>query len=398
MIELQIGRVALEEGALRSFDESWSEDGRSVSLQGTMFSAFGKPRERITSLHDDILGLPLSMMPVLFGVKTHRNGYYKVENAEAGITELNDQNLARLAWKVDLYRCGPSNTVDLESRLSGPTNRLNDHSLTGERWHAPPIGHHAYISKADTPGSVLRTGTEGVVKVYRSIAFDANPRWICPEENYGLGRVRITDQTGERAGIELQLSGRWSMSNSLITVESTNNGISVTATGSPNKDWKITDGGNAVGLPVAVSVLANNYERCAVRVVWARVAAGATNGRLVMDITLRRGSLFAEIVLKCNSSTTLGVIRNVNEAGTAGTGFIRATSNDANGNRYVVGSLKSFTGDLTAGGFTKAAVTKIDAMIGIEVGGSSAVTGNTAANLMAQYVGVPSETVQAVRR
>jgi hypothetical protein len=98
------------------------------------------------------------------------------------------------------------------------------------------------------------------------------------------------------------------------------------------------------------------------------------------------------------ASGTLTVTADTVEAGTSVTGLIRATANDAAGNRYVVGSARSFTGDTTNGGFTKSATTTLDFYIGVELNGSSAVSGDAAADLQAQYIAAMAEKVGVVRR
>ncbi|MGE3487453.1 MAG: hypothetical protein AB7L09_22255 [Nitrospira sp.] len=303
-----------------------------------------------------------------------------------------------MSWSIDLAKAGNEKELDLESRLAGPVNRLNDHSLTGERWHAPAGSHYGYWAGSASPGTVTRTGEDGAIKVYRTIPFDANPRWACPVFGYTLGRVRVTDEQ-ERAGVGITLGSEWTLSNGLVDLYPSStagfvfrwhNGSSWSA----KKRIGFTVGGVMLTAPDAVSLLYNDYDRVTLRCLWNRSPVGRIHG----DLTLRRGSRFLEAVIKSNSALTLGASRAVNEAATAGSGFIRATSNDGNGNRYVIGSLKSFTSNLTAGAISKASVTRFDAIIGAEVGGSAAVAGDVATDLMAQYVGTPSEVVQAVRR
>lgn len=398
---ITVGRIQLNEAVLRAFEESWDEEGRSVNLSGVIHSSeLGRSRYKVGALHDDVLGLPTSLVPVTFGVKSHRNGYYRVVGSSSSLIELGTQELIQLGWSIDLVKAGNDEELDIESRLAGPINRLNDHSLAGERWHAPAGGHYAYWAGTSSPGTVTRTGADGPIPVYRTLTIDVNPRWACPVENYAAGRVRITDEQ-ERAGVGLTLGPQWLLSNGLIQFYPSyttpgafqfqwHNGTSWSA----EKRFIFTSGGVTLDAPSAVSVLYNDYDRVTVRILWARSPVGRIHG----DLTLRRGSRFVEAVLKSNSSLTLGVTRGTNEAATAGSGFIRATSNDGNGNRYVLGSLKSFTSDLTAGAISKASVVRFDAIIGVEIAGSAAVSGDQAANLMAQYVGTPSEVVQAVRR
>lgn len=396
-MSLHVGRISLDEGPLRAFEEQWSTDGRSVNLSGVLFSDPTRSRARMAQLHDDILGLPLSLVPVRFDVKSHRDGYYQVAETKSSIVELDDQNLIQLTWEIRLDRRGADSEVDIESRLAGPINRLNDFELAGERWHAPAGSSSAYWVGFETPGQVIRTGDEGPIVVYRDLGQDVNPRWYCPVEDYGLGRVRILD-LGERAGTDMELGSVWSLENSLTRVGFSGSGLAFAwyngTDWSDNKIFNLTSAGDDLAGPLAVSVLHNEYERVTVRCVWNV----SPSGRVYADLTLRRGARYLEILMRASAATTLGIALATPEAGVGGAGFVAGSSNDADGNRYVIGSLRSFTGDLGAGGITKESSTRLDAIIGAQVGGSSAIAGDLAADLMVQYVGTPDETVQAVRR
>lgn len=399
-MSLHIGRVTLDEGPMRPFSESWSDKGRQVTLGGSI-STNSLTLDNLARLHDDIMGLPDSLVPVSFDVKDHRNGYYMVQNAKSSIVEIGVQQVMQVVWEISLVRQGADNQVDIESRLAGPVNRLNDHVLTGSRWHAPSQAHEMYWAESATPSQVIRVGSEGNVRVYTGLTQTVNPRWHCDLLSYPGARVRLYDTLDnlERSGIGINLSPRWGMQNTLVKFDAIpGGGFNLacwdSASWSTPKKWNITLGGTPLGDPVTVVVLRNEYELVTVRVMWDRT----TSGRVWSDFILRRGSRFIEMVMKANASGTLGVVGSPNEAGTLGTGYVRATSNDAGGNRYVVGSARSFTNDLTAGGISKAAAVRFDAFIGFEFDGSSAITGDGAAALMAQYLGSPAEVVMAVNR
>lgn len=396
---VQIGRVALPESEIRPVDESWSADGRTVTLSGIMFSGASYSVARMTAIHDDLLGLPESLVPVVFDGKTHRSGYYTVLGSKSVLTHLTGQQIVQVVWSVDLRREGGANEVDLEARLAGPVNRLNDHTLSGERWLALPIGSSALWIGATSPGTVSRTSYEGVIPVYRSIA-EANSvaRWYTPVTEYKMGRARIFNGGFERQGIAVSLTPNecW-LDNALLEVQPRTGGIAVRAWDSgsfQSKDIDLMVNGNALPLPLAIAVLHNQYERVTIRCLWSVTAVG----RVIADLTLRRGSRFVELLMRSAVATTLGVRRTQTEAGTAGSGFVRASSNDASGNRYVIGSSRTFTGDFTQGGLSRAATTRLDAFIGAELDGTSAVAGDTGEHMMAQYLGSPSQTVVAVRR
>jgi hypothetical protein len=159
------------------------------------------------------------------------------------------------------------------------------------------------------------------------------------------------------------------------------------------KAWNVSVGSNITAFE-AVTVLRNDFEMVTIRLV-----DSLAPGRTLFDITLRRGSRFVECFLQTNSSATLGAHLQTNETTTnnAASGYIVATSNDAAGNKFVAGSARTFTGDIT-GGLTKAASTSLGFFIGVVLNGSSAISGDSATDLRDQYIGAMSETVTAVRR
>ncbi len=90
-------------------------------------------------------------------------------------------------------------------------------------------------------------------------------------------------------------------------------------------------------------------------------------------------------------------LTNVTEAGTALTGALRATVNDGDGNRYVIGSSAAMTKDTTNGGILNSSTaTAFPFFIGSAIAGSGAVAGDAPADLVNQYHGYLTEVVQPV--
>ena len=98
-------------------------------------------------------------------------------------------------------------------------------------------------------------------------------------------------------------------------------------------------------------------------------------------------------------SNTLAAYRSSSETNTsfAASGYVVATSNDADGNKFAAGSAHTFTAH-TNGGVQKAATTTLDFWIGVAAGGSSAVSGDAATDLRNMYIACLPETIYAVRR
>jgi hypothetical protein len=130
-----------------------------------------------------------------------------------------------------------------------------------------------------------------------------------------------------------------------------------------------------------------------------RLTKGLNPGRATLDLTLRRGSRFIEGYLQTGTANTLAAYRSTLETNTsfAASGYVTATSNDSDGNRFAAGSARSFTAH-TNGGVIKSAATTLDFWVGVVAGGGSAVSGDAATDLRNMYVACMPEAVYGVRR
>lgn len=393
-MSLQIGRVILGEADMRPFEETWSSDERTVTLTGEVHRG---TVAQLTATHDDLLGLGNSLVGVSFGTKTHRNGFYTVMGAKSSLIHLGGEQVVRVEWEVNLRREGSVSEVELETRFAGPLTRANDHTLTGNRWSAPPIDHTAFWAGSDSPGVVNRVAEEGTIKVYTGMPITRQSvRYAADPLTYDLGGARVLDNGLERSGTGVTLGSAWELSNSLVGASWSGNDLVLHyyAGGS----WKTklfrpqVDTAN-LPAPEAISVLYNQLERVTLRLVW-----GVSSGRVTADITVRRGARYIDVVMKKPVASTMSVGPSASVASAAFTGGYRPTANDADGNRYVLGSARSFTGNSGTGVISKSATARFDFMLGLELGGTAAVAGDTGAELLAQYLGSPSESIQAVKR
>lgn len=395
---MQVGRLALREDS--AADLSNGDFGPRFNLAGQE----SMPRVSLLQLKqrvEDFLALQGTMQPIVFSDKPELNGFYWVESVSSTYDKWMPDNVGVLPWSMTVSQAGHSSNTDLESRLSGPVTRTNDHAAVGERWHAPPIGHNAWSAGSTVPTVVTRTGSDGAMTVYRGVAVDENPRWGASPIAYLAGRCRLVDQNGlERVATQFDLAAAgWEIHNGLVKV-AVNAGtglfnISAYTGGAwQSKLWELfhsTGPAVTLGVPDYATVLRNDYECVSVR-----ITKSLAPGRVMVDFTLRRGSRFAEVYVQHQFGTTLKIVRNTTEASTASTGYIVATAADGASNKFILGSAKSFTADNVNGGISKAATPTLDAFIGVEVNGAGA--GDIAADLFKQYLGVPSEFVQGVRR
>jgi hypothetical protein len=394
---MPFGTITLGRLVLR---ENWSVEQTSAGVLTVSGQESTPPLTQADAnrRREDILGVEGALLPVTFTDKPLLSGYYRVSNTKATYAEY--FQVTTIDWTLTLDRFGTESEIDLESRLSGPLTRNTAFAVTGERWHSPPVGHYGYWSGSTVPSVVTRAGADGAQVVYRNVPA-THPRWGSTPSGCLVGRVRFLDDApAERSGLNFAPSASgWELSNGLVRVRAlaASGVLDIAAyTGGAwrSKAWDLLAGGVTLGVPRSATLLRNELEQVVVRLLWASTAPG----RVTADLTLTRGARVLELYVQSQTSTTLKVVRAATEAGTAGTGYVRATANDADGNRYVVGSALAFTNDTVTGGLSKAATTTLDTFVGVAAAGSGAVAGDQPDTLMAQYLGTPGELVVPVRR
>lgn len=395
--DVTLGRIPLRE--VFAVSESGGDD-RSLDLEGQE-SYPPLTRAQVIARHDGINSLiPGQCIPVTWTDKPERSGYYTVKSASSTYTEYRT-DMVTADWKVSLDRVGSDSETDLQSRLTGAV-RLNDFSLTGERWHAPPIGHYGYYTGATNATTMTRTGADGTMTVYRGVPAAISPKWGCPPTSYLTGRVRVTTTSSQEVyGVDVPLAAAgWALTNGFVNVTpSASASFDVQAYTSGayhSKLWNVSAAGSGSSITTwdGATLLRNDPEMCIVRLV-----KGLNPGRATLDLTLRRGSRTVEGYLQTGTAATLAAYRSALETNTsfAASGYVTATGNDSDGNRFAVGSARSFTAH-TNGGVIKSSATSMDFWIGVVAGGGSAVSGDAATDLRNQYVSCMPEAIYGVRR
>lgn len=360
--DLRIGRLLLRE----TFKENESAGtARTLSLEGQESSP-PLTRTELVWRHDNVTALESGcVLPLTFTDKPERNAYATVDSVSADYTEYRNEVLTS-DWQLGLTRLGSDAEVDLQSRLTGVA-RVNDFGLAGERWHAPPIGHYGYQTGTSNPTSMTRTGLDGTITVYRSIPTGVSPRWGCAPTSYLNGRVRLTSSGTELCGVDQSLSATgWALTNGLVNVAPGASGtldVQAYADGAwRSKEWNVSVAGSASSITSwdGATLLRNDCEH-----VIVRLTKGLNPGRATLDLALRRGSRTVEGYLQTSTSNTLAVYRATAETNTsfAASGYVTATDDDSDGNRFAVGSARTFTTH-TNGGIQKTATTSLDFWIG----------------------------------
>jgi hypothetical protein len=400
---IQVGRMTLRETFEATVNVNQGTNKRTLGLRGEESSppltlAVLKTRQ------EDILGLLDEFVPITWGTKSDHDGWYIVRDVNTELTNWTSE-VAKFSWTIQAEYVGPPNAVDIESRLSYVT-RQNNFGLAGERWHAPAGGAAAYYTGSNLPSaSVDRASIDGgPVTVYRGTPAGVSPRWSTTLGSYQRGRARVLIDGAERVATNLTVgASSWELNNGLISVSAAPTVPATFQVGLwdgilwDTRLWNVSVAGSAtdLGLFDAATVIRNDYEA-----VTLRLLKGKTPGRSQLDLTVRRGSHIVEGYLQTDTSATLAVYRKTTEAGTspASSGYVTATADDGNGNRYIVGSAKTFTALTAQGGLQKPASTFLDFFFGAVLGGGSASASNDATRLRDQFLVFNAEQSIGVRR
>lgn len=370
---LTLGALTLKETYALSDSVNESTGRRKVTLSGKETTGWAT-RLRLREVAEDLISLRGRYLPATFTNKTDRNGYYHVEDVNTSVLDWGTEG-ASLDWSLDLAYMGPDNAVEVESRMSHVV-RSNPDGLSGERWHAPPIGHTGYYVGAVLPASVARSGADGPITVYRAIPA-VNPRYGVPLANYRGGRARLlTTTTGaERIGTGIRMDPTgWELNNGLVRVKpNTDNGtfttllVAVWVEGAwKERAWDIRIAGDSIrpGADLnGVTIVRNSLEQVTLRCVGTH----ATAGRFMFDLVLRRGSRFVEGYVQRATSGQISVQLDVAEPFTLTGQYTVANGEDSAGLRWAAGTAKSGYSLATNGGISHNSTAAIDFWIGAEV-------------------------------
>jgi hypothetical protein len=368
-----------------------------------------------------MLGLPVA---VTYNVDSSVDGYYyqRTADIDSQVRDVSLNGTGRFRFSIVLDLIGTEGQVELQSLITS-TVLANDHGVTTAEstpFLAPPIGHLAFKAGSATfPTQRSRTTADSATALdwYDDVDTASDPTWSCAPSSYYDGAAKVYVSSFLRAGLDAPNDpADFELSNGLVRVKpgttgSASNGqIEIETYDGSSWDSPIVYGvyyNATTEIPAwhYTTVLENTAEEVRLRLV--RDANDTEGSRAhYLDITVRRGAPMAFFYYTWNGSAhNIQVRRASNEAataitptGAASTFGIRATSNDGDGNRYVMACPSTQTQDLTNGRIQKSSATNMHFMLGAEIGGSGAGTGDTAAEMMLQYIGWVSEQVRAVRR
>lgn len=411
---LTIGRVGLDIDM--DHPAAWSE---SRGLEERDFTVTGFLRaatvEESMELRSELLEQQGQLVAVTYTLDPQFDGFYILGDVRVETVVTSYLYRGLFPYEIGLFRIGGQGRVELQSNVTG-TVLTNDHGLLSSEvtpWIAPPTGHQAFQWDATGATALVTRATEdGNVIVFSSNGdFSQDASWGANPNTYysGAAELWVGDPLRLRAGLDVPHEpDEWSIDNGLIRVsgENGNTGrIDVEVYGGSAweslKDIAFDVSGTVNGWQYMT--VSRNTPEC---VILRLMAGGAGTARNVLDLQIRRGAMFViGTWTKTGALATMKVVNDgvlaataITPTGATGNVGVRATSNDADGNRLFIYTPQTHTNDTANCGVSVASTRQIRFAIGYELNGSSAAAGNTAAECALQYFAYFGERVRAVWR
>lgn len=421
-MSLNIGRIGLDV----SFDNPsrWqfsSGRDRAETIRGELRAA---SLAETKALRSELLEQNGQIVVVVFTEDDTIKGIYRQVDADIDADDyaLNDTGLYE--FSVTLIRIGSTSRVEFQSLLT-IDEMVNDHGLVDTEVKpsvSPPVGALAFDVGDTSPTAHTRVTEDGTIKVFIDLNEDIDPTWSAEPADYYKGGTEITVGGRVRTGLDYpgNLPADWKISNGQIrftpgVTASENNGrvqmeVWDGAAWSTPKLFRFIFEPTGTNTTVPkwhfLTIVRNDPHVGIIRLVRDADTSPAGFYTHTLDITLRRGMRYASFVYSWSgAATTWKVERDTAEAtteitptGAAAVVGIRATANDAAGDRFILGAPVVTTADNIQGGLTFASTRVFSFCIGAEINGSSAAANDLAAELFLQYFGAVYETVRAVPR
>lgn len=434
--QLRVGRVGwdaekirLGGSAARSQESEWQE-----SISG---SVIGATFEEAKAIRSELLAQVGKVVAVTWAFDPFLDAFYYLQgvSVEASHREVSLQDPGNFPFELNLERFGTSAEVEIESLM---THAVLSDSLTGgdahgidsseaQFGHSPSIGALAYSIGVETSTAHTRDTADGIIPFIYYLP-DISPRWSVEPSGYLLGAVNFTHQGFIRAGHAISNDvTTWQLSNGLLRITP---GVDGGGLSNGQILFEVWDG-TAWSTPTAfeilynattsiprwhyISIERNTPEGITIALTRDAEESPATTHRHVLFINLRRGYLIADCYFvwvgppvdwKVQLDSAQGS-STVTPTGADNAVGIRASANDASGDRFVMFSSRPHTADIGQGGLTLDSgdipvgpdgEQVWDFAIGYAPNGSGAATGDNPDSLALQYHGFSEENVRIIKR
>lgn len=392
---------------------TWDQDGDRVRFEGHIWST-DSAAARV--LRQQLLGHEGEVVPVTSVDDPTVDGFYRVLSSKVG-SSARSPNMFPVS--VDLERVMAYSSPQFESVLVGNT-LTNALGITGKPFWSVP--NAAPLTFTDPEFGYTRSvehpaGQNTTVLMEFFTTFTVNPRWRPLPSQYYIGACLVEQEVSSGVWVPVtglqqhQASGGLGgirINNGLVRCRIASDGsdlaLSVDHWKASSQSWNnkqykvvsVTGGGFTVPVPVAVTIIRNDPE-----VVVVRSSHRITDDPSIdLYLSVRRGDRWVRGEVGGKDSWAWAVKRSTAEAATSITGGLRATSDDAGGNRYMLASATATTKDTTNGQIAlPSAAATLAFGIGSEIGGSTAAAPDQATgtrNMIEQYFAAQAEYMSAI--
>lgn len=415
--QVTIGHLSFTSPGNLTYSGSGSE--RLYSINGTLAHTQNSgPLDLSQNLYirDELMSMANydHVYPFSYTGETTMSGYVKIESADITVDRFAG---AGIKYAINLVWLGNPGEIRFESQFSGALLD-NDHSITSSdsQFFCAPYGaysvHIPSVGTGTPPDTETRsasysTGSVDLTYFSGSNLRSNNIEFECNPQDYLKGAVKVSTNGKVRNGLYSPNTNvdQTVIENGLVKMELTDSNTESRFTVSlwesdgwrSQKEFKIAKGSSQTEWKGWNTVtIIKNYGECAT-VRFTSQANSDGSGRLVFDVSLRRGSRFFSLVVSSyGNADQIHIERTETEASSAGTGYIVSSTNDSEGNYFILGSPNTHSTNLTDGGIYLTA-TQMKAFVGFVLNGSSATGQNTADNMRDAYLDFVYEYVRVIR-
>lgn len=401
-----------------SLSYSGGPENRTIIIDGTLAhtTSNGLDVGQNKYIRDELISMskyPI-VYPFTYTGDTTVRGYVKIDTADITVDRFGG---AGMKYNLALNYLGNPGEMRFESQFSGALLD-NDHSITSSssQFFAPPAGaysvHIPDVGTGTAPAVEDRIASYGdstvTLKYFSgsSIRPD-NAEFECNPEDYLKGACKVSTNGKVRCGLLSTNDNvdQTVIENGLVKMEFTNSNTESRFTTyvwdsddwRSSKEYKIAKGTSKTEWDGWNTVqIIKNYPEC-VTVRFTAQADTDGTGRLVFDVSLRRGSRYFSLIINSYGvADEIHIERTTTEASSAGTGYIVSSTNDSEGNFFILGSPNTFSTNLTDGGIYLTA-TQMKAFVGYCFDGTSAAGQNTADSMRDAYFDYIYEHVRSIK-
>lgn len=412
---LKVGRVGLDVELNSPQDVGFSgrEDGRRVIIGGYLRSS---SLAQTKVLRSELLAQVGQLIAITYATDDGLDGFAILDQVDVDLSWRDGALLGSgyFRFEIQVSYIDSHSETECQSLLS-MVDAAEDHSTTASYWHSPPVGAKAYSAGFPTPSLIERPTVDGDIWVAYGMTNPTHPTWSVAPSAYYDGAVEVWAGDRLRAGRNMPMDVTdWYITNGLMEIRpsayqgTTDGEIEVrfydgTAWGSWTDFKVVWAGTNDVPGWDFVTILQNTAAAVTVRLTRdALESPFASTAKHELDITLRRGGVFASFVYKFDGTAqTHAVYSASTRAATRPGGNASYITFDSliSGDKLLLGCPKAFTADAINGGLDlDVASQSMPFFIGAAIDNASNSTGKGPADLAQQYVGQVAESVRAVRR